>query len=193
MTKRTADGGRAQVIATARLLFHERGFHQTAMADLSERARVSVGQIYRLFPNKGEMITAIIGEDTKAQFERLLAIQNCLASGGCEARGAFRMIVIDALSEGEEALTYEILAEGFRNPLVGKMIGDYCDRMRSMLGKIIMVAEPGIPEARLHASEDMLLAILLGLNNRSLSRSLLSAEETADHTVNMILAMLKCA
>lgn len=193
MTRRTADGGRAQVIATARQLFRERGFHQTAMADLSERAGVSVGQIYRLFPNKGEMISAIIAEDTKAQFERLLAIQNCLASGGCDVRGAFRMIVFDALRQGEEAPTYEILAEGFRSPVVGRMIGDYCDRLRTILGEIIMVAEPEIARARLRASEDMLLAILFGMNNRSLSRPLLSAEETADHTADMILAMLRRA
>ena len=39
----------------ARSLIAERGFHQTAMADIAKEAKVSVGAIYRAFENKADI------------------------------------------------------------------------------------------------------------------------------------------
>jgi TetR/AcrR family transcriptional regulator, repressor for uid operon len=191
MTKRSADGGRAKVIEAARSLFQECGFHQTRMAELSERAGVSVGQIYRLFASKAEMIAAIIAEDTDARIARLEQIHQAVVSGACSAREGLRTAALDALNQGEQALTFEILAEGFRNPEIGEEIGDLCDRYRAILREIILSAEASIEGDRLAAAEEMLLAILFGLGNRTLSRPPLSAEVTADYAADMVLAMLR--
>lgn len=191
MTKRMADGGRERVIAAARALFQEHGFHQTPMSELAKRADISVGQIYRLFANKGEMISAIIGEDTDMRIERLAEIRDGVASGALTPRDGFRAATLDALEQGEQALTFEILAEGFRNAAVGQEIGDLCDRYRAMLGEIVLSADQSLAGDALSAIEEMLLAILFGLGNRTLSRPTLSAEVTADYAADMVLAMLK--
>lgn len=191
MTKRMADGGRERVISAARALFQENGFHQTPMSELAKRAEISVGQIYRLFANKGEMISAIIVEDTDMRIDRLAGIRDDVASGRLSPRDGFRAATLDALNQGEEALTFEILAEGFRNKAVGKEIGDLCDRYRAMLREIVLSADKSLCGDKLLAIEEMLLAILFGLGNRTLSRPPLSAQATADHAADMVLAMLK--
>ncbi len=86
MTKRRSDGGRAQAIATARICFGQKGFHQTSMAELSERTGISIGQIYRLFRNKSEMIAAIIAEDTEEQLGRLGLIRDAVAAATRRSR-----------------------------------------------------------------------------------------------------------
>jgi len=190
MTKRTDDRGRARVIATARRMFQQKGFHQTAMAELSERAEVSVGQIYRLFASKNEMIAAIVEEDTDTRMARLAEIQEAVASGACTARDGFRQVVLEGFKESQEGLTFEILAEGFRNTQVGDDIGDLCDRYRRMLRKMILTVEPSLDGAPLAAAEDTLIAILFGLDNRALSRPRLTVDETAAFAADMILSMI---
>jgi TetR/AcrR family transcriptional repressor of uid operon len=190
MTKRTDDGGRARVIATARRMFQRKGFHQTAMAELSERAEVSVGQIYRLFASKSEMIAAIVEEDNETRQARIAELQEAVASGALTARDGFRQMVLEGFKEGEEGLTFEILAEGFRNPQVGDDIGELCDRYRAMLRKMILTVDASLDGAPLAAAEEMLLAILFGLQNRALSRPRLTVDEIADFAAGMILSMI---
>ena len=50
--------GRARIMDAARTLFSSNGFHQTSMAQLATAAQVSVGQIYRLFKGKEDVIEA---------------------------------------------------------------------------------------------------------------------------------------
>ena len=52
--------GRARILTAARTLFSANGFHQTSMAQLASAAQVSVGQIYRLFKGKEEVIEALV-------------------------------------------------------------------------------------------------------------------------------------
>lgn len=190
MTRRSEDGGRTKVVAAARKLFQQKGFHQTAMAELSEQSEVSVGQIYRLFTSKSEMISAIIRQDTDERIKRLAEIRDAVASGACSARDGFRRASVEVLQQEAEALTFEILAEGFRNAAVGAEIGLLCERYRAVLREIVLAAGSAIEGPRLAAVEEMLLAILFGLGNRSLSRPVLSVEKTAEYAADMILAML---
>jgi AcrR family transcriptional regulator len=190
MTKRRSDGGRAQAIATARICFGQKGFHQTSMAELSERTGVSVGQIYRLFRNKSEMIAAIITEDTEEQLGRLGAIRDAVAAGDYEAREGFRRAVLDALEDCEDALTFEILAESFRNPVVGAAVDGVCDRYRLILRDLILSANRAMGGERLEAAEEMLLAMMFGLGNCTLAPNDQSPATTAEHSADMILRML---
>lgn len=190
MTKRRSDGGRAQAIAAARICFAQKGFHQTSMAELSERTGVSIGQIYRLFRNKSEMIAAIIVEDTEEQLGRLAAIRDAVAAGDYDAREGFRRTVLDSLEDCEDALTFEILAESFRNPVVRAAIDGVCDRYRLIFRDLILSANHAIAGERLEAAEEMLLAMMFGLGNCSIAPHDQSVEITARHAADMILRML---
>ncbi|WP_260929530.1 TetR/AcrR family transcriptional regulator [Novosphingobium sp. 9] len=191
MTKRSTDGGREKVVAAARMLFEQRGFHQTAMSELSERAGVSVGQIYRLFASKSEMILAIIHEDTEAKLVRFGLIRADLEAGRITAREALRRLAAEALAHEQQALTFEILAEGFRNPRTGDEIGQFCDRYRGALSALIRAAAGEMEPGRLAAAEEVLMGLLFGLGNRALCRPRLGPEETADFAADMMVAMLR--
>lgn len=51
---------RERVIAAASVCFRENGFYHTSMAEIAIACRLSVGQIYRYFVNKDELIEAVV-------------------------------------------------------------------------------------------------------------------------------------
>ena len=53
---------RAQVLAAARRLFAERGFHATTTRDLAKAADVNDALLYRYFANKQEILAALVDE-----------------------------------------------------------------------------------------------------------------------------------
>ena len=50
---------RQQILAAARVCFLRNGFHQTSMQDVIREAGLSVGAVYRYFPSKTDLITAL--------------------------------------------------------------------------------------------------------------------------------------
>ncbi len=50
---------RRQILEAARRCFVRDGFHQTSMQDVVKEAGLSVGAVYRYFPSKNDLITAI--------------------------------------------------------------------------------------------------------------------------------------
>ena len=59
VTATRAEQRRARIIAAARTLFAENGFHNTGIAQIAKQSGVLVGQIYRDFANKEEIVVAI--------------------------------------------------------------------------------------------------------------------------------------
>jgi AcrR family transcriptional regulator len=70
--RRSAEQRRAQILAAARPLFAERGFHGTTTRDLAEAADVNDALLYRYFANKQEVLRALMDEAV-AVFESLPA------------------------------------------------------------------------------------------------------------------------
>ncbi len=56
---------RRTLIQTARKLIYRQGYHQTTLADISEKSGISVGNIYYYFKTKEQLIQAIIDERTQ--------------------------------------------------------------------------------------------------------------------------------
>lgn len=51
---------RSEIAAAARLCVVRHGFHAASMAQIAEQAKMSVGQIYRYFPNKEAIVYDIV-------------------------------------------------------------------------------------------------------------------------------------
>ena len=60
--KRPAAERRHQILAAARTLFAERGFHATTTRDLAAAADINDALIYRYFPDKQAILAALIDE-----------------------------------------------------------------------------------------------------------------------------------
>lgn len=184
-------GSRDRILAAARSLFTSHGFHQTSMAELATAAQVSVGQIYRLFKGKEDIIEAIAladGDEWTADMETLRAR---LDDGELTIDQTFEQLMLHVIDEKDEALSFDILAEGFRNPAVGEMISTMCVRFRTSIRDFACAANPSLSGEALDGAEEMILACMFGLGHRSLSRPNLSAEKTAKRAACMILAGLR--
>lgn len=160
------------------------------MSELASVAQVSVGQIYRLFANKNEIIAAIVQEDFDV---RLLELQHICAAaeeGRTTIQAAIHDLLLLTVDHDKDALAFEILAEAHRNSAIARPIADMCDLYRGSLRRMACVANPRLAEDQAQAAEELLLACLFGLGHRSLSRPRLSSDETATWVGGMILKAL---
>lgn len=183
--------GRTRILAAARTLFDSRGFHQTAMTELAAAAQVSVGQIYRLFKSKEDIIEALVSADADQWSGEMAAIQARLNSGALTVEQGFEQMLLHTIDEKDEALSFDILAESFRNPEVGNTVSTLCQGFRGYIRDFACAANDRLSGEALDAAEEMILACLFGLGHRSLSRPRLSAASTARGTARMIVAALQ--
>lgn len=183
--------GRDRILNAARDLFATNGFHQTPMAELANAAKVSVGQIYRLFKGKEEIIEAIVSNDTREREDMILGLQDRLRKGEISIEETFELLMLDVMDQKHEALSFDIMAEGFRNPHVSKIIADMCARLRKFLGDFACIANPRLSGETLKSSEEIILAVMFGLGHRSLSAPEVSADQLAKKAAYMIVTALR--
>ncbi len=182
---------RDRIVATARHLFSTQGFHKTAMSELAQAAEVSVGQIYRLFTGKDAIIQAIVLEDADSKRDELVKICKDATEGRTTIEVAFVELARRALSKGDEALSFEIMAEAHRNAGVADSIGGLCQGFRDVISELACVANPALTATELEGAEELVLAFMFGLGHRTLSRPQLSEDETARLTGRMMVAAVR--
>lgn len=183
--------GRAHILCVARKMFGSRGFHQTPIADLAEAAQVSVGQIYRLFKSKQEMITAIVQDDADKLSAQMMDIRVRLDAGDISIEQAFEEMLHNATQEKDEALTFDALAESYRTPAVGETINAMCLRFREYIRHFACAANPNLDGDILDAAEELILACLFGLGHRSVSRARPDHPNSIQWSAQMILMALR--
>ncbi|CCW19105.1 Possible Transcriptional Regulator, TetR family [Sphingobium indicum BiD32] len=178
-------------MAAARDLFDNHGFHQSSMAELATAAKVSVGQIYRLFKGKEDIISAIVQADADERCLHMDALRNRLDAGELTIEQTFEQLLLHIVDEKDEALSFDIMAESFRNRPVGDTIAAMCVRFRRYIRDFACAANPDLSGEALDGAEEVVLACLFGLGHRSLSRPCLSATDTARLSARMIVAALR--
>ncbi len=182
---------REHILATARLLFAGNGFHQTSMAHLASAANVSVGLIYRSFKGKEDIIRAIVDADMSEFLQDLNDIRERCEAGDITVEQAFDELFEGHHDQKDEALSFEILAEGFRNPKVRDVIGTSCADMRALLRGFAKSANPRLSDHGLDGAEEFLLATLFGLNHSSLSRPKLDRQEAKRYAAAITIIALR--
>lgn len=183
--------GKAHILAAARELFDSHGFHQTSMAELAAAAQVSVGQIYRLFKGKEDIIAALVHADADQWCQDMDALRQRLKAGELSIEQTFEHLLMHTIDEKNEALSFDILAESFRNEAVGDTIANMCTRFRTYIRDFACAANPDLSGAALEGAEEVVLACMFGLGHRSLSRPKLSAAAAGALSARMILAALR--
>lgn len=182
-----AGTSRERVVLAARHLFCTRGFHQTAMADLAEEAKVSVGAIYRSFKGKADIINAIVIEDTESRLREVTDLIEQVKAQEITIEVALTRLAMRQFAEKNEALSHEILAEAHRNPDVGGTISELCVAYRQIFRELAFLVNPTLTEPELDGAEELLLACMFGLGHRNLSLPKLSPEDTARMAACMIM------
>ena len=183
--------GKARILTAARELFDSHGFHQTSMAELATAAQVSVGQIYRLFKGKEDIIEALVHADADEWCDDMAILRERLHAGLLSIEQTFEQLLLHTIDEKNEALSFDILAESFRNPAVGDTIANMCTRFRTYIRDFACAANPDLSGTALEGAEEVILACMFGLGHRSLSRPTLSAAAAGALSARMILAALR--
>jgi len=181
---------RDRIVATAKQLFAERGFHRTAMADLAEAAQVSVGTIYRSFPGKSEIIRAIIEADTHETLDELQRDIDAIQRGAIERRDAVSAMILRWITQREDAIEHEIVAECHRNPELAEVVSCICTKYREQFRVLARLLQASADPIRAEGAAEMLLACLFGMGHREFTAPALDDEQTAAVLTDLILKAL---
>lgn len=134
---------RDEIAAAARVCVVRHGFHAASMAQIAEQAKMSVGQIYRYFPNKEAVIHAIV-ERIVAQ--RMAWIANSARQFDLAAFLATRMFSEDATEVEDRALLLEVTAEAARNPVVAEIVKKADHRLHAQALAAVRVDYPELSD-----------------------------------------------
>ncbi len=139
MDKKLKVDKRQAIMDVARQCFIAHGFHATGMAELSQAAGMSAGNLYRYFPNKEAIIQAIV-DDTRM---RVAPIYERLQSHPDPVEGIVEIIehIVGEFCHGPESrLWIEVIAEASRSESVRKTYLKCDHEMRVILKKLLQRA-----------------------------------------------------
>jgi AcrR family transcriptional regulator len=175
VTSRGGRDGRAverrqRLIDAARALFAEHGFHGAGIAQIATRSGIKVGQIYRDFTCKEDIVAAIVEADL-ADFLAEDALRRAIDDGDAAAlRMWISDLVLNTASRDDAPLLPEIMAESSRNERVAAILRCADARIRS---RLLAALEALLPldgqRERLAAAVDLILTVMTGLCCRDLA------------------------
>ena len=65
---------RQEILAAAAELFSENGYHNVSMDEIARRAEFGKGTLYKFFPNKEELFTALMFETIQGVHNTIMAV-----------------------------------------------------------------------------------------------------------------------
>jgi AcrR family transcriptional regulator len=126
---------RQQIIDAARTCFMRNGFHQTSMQDVIREAGLSVGAVYRYFPSKNDLITAlaeqVIGELGKV-FDTLAA-ERPAPSIATVMHRTVDFATANSGPDGVVRLAIQVWSESLRDPELAQFVAKVYGRLRDLL------------------------------------------------------------
>jgi AcrR family transcriptional regulator len=178
---------RRRIIDAARTLFVDNGFHATGVAQIAKASGVAIGQIYRDFEAKEEIVAAIVEGDCHAFLERESLRRAVAAQDGPAVWAWLRQVVSPADPSGTEPLIAEIMAESTRNARIAAIFARTQEEVGGDMLAALAVLAPGERFAHRRALlAEMVLAQSLGLMQHRLLRPGIATDEL----VEMILAII---
>lgn len=182
-----ADERRQHLIDIARQLFGEQGFHSTGMAQIAKASAIGIGQIYRDFGGKEDIIAAIAETDLAAFLDEDGLCAAVRAGDRAAVRGWIGRF-LDADEPLEKCrMMAEIHAEASRNARVAEINRSIDGRVRATLvAALTALAPDGRDAAEIGRLADLVMTLGMGLVNRRLTDPALDADALAA-TVNRIV------
>ena len=168
-----AEQRRAHILEISRRLFIENGFHGTGVAQIASASGVRVGQIYRDFASKEDIIAAIALHDL-SQFLDEDALEAAIRAGDM---ATIRQWILSFVSYDEDIEGYrlmpEIMAESARNPRIAQVQDELHRRVRDALLAALAACAPGEARAEARAT----LADLVNTLGGGLCQSIVMAAQ----------------
>ncbi|MFI6130429.1 TetR/AcrR family transcriptional regulator [Micromonospora sp. NPDC051141] len=155
---------RQQILDAARRCFLRDGFHQTSMQDVIREAGLSVGAVYRYFPSKNDLITAIaqaVVGTADENFADLSTADPPLPLTGVLER-ALAFVDGQLGPDGVLPLALQVWSEAQRDPVLAEFVAATYTRLR---GHFVTAARRARDAGELppEADPDAVGAALFGL------------------------------
>jgi AcrR family transcriptional regulator len=178
------------MINAARKLFGSKGFHATTTAELAAEAAVSVGQIYRHFAAKDDIVLAVVEENVRSRVEEMHGIFDAVERGELAMFDAMKAIAEVSQQHVDEALSFEILAEAFRNPSVAERLETLTAFYQAGVRRLAGLARPDASADELDAYVDVMMACFIGLGHRTMLSRAVDIERTSYRTACLMMRAL---
>ncbi|MFN7128043.1 MAG: TetR/AcrR family transcriptional regulator [Brevundimonas sp.] len=155
---------RQTLIDAARALFVKQGFHQTGMAELAAASGIKMGQIYRDFDSKDDIIAAICEQDISLLLSDVRLFDDSRMGGPQALRTWIEDYIASQPGLDQCRIMTEISAEAGRNPRVAHILIDLESRLLTKLDSTLNALTNGRiePIVRLRIVKIM-FALNLGL------------------------------
>ncbi len=170
--RNNAEMRRYRVIEAARKLFIENGFHGTGIAQIARESGVAVGQLYRDFSAKEDIVAAIVNSDCRS-FLAADSLRRAIQDGDAHAvRDWIHQLVTPGEDDGDPRLFAEILAEAARNTRIAAVFNaTHRDVRELMLNALEMLAPGAALAERRSAVTDVILIMSLGMLHHGMMHS----------------------
>jgi AcrR family transcriptional regulator len=155
---------RQLILDTSRRLFIQNGFHGTGVAQIAVASGIKVGQIYRDFSSKEDIIAAIAFRDL-SQFLDEAALQRAIDASDMAAirQWILAFVTYDQDIEGYRLMP-EIMAESSRNPRIARLQEDINASVKNALAAALTAWAPGADRETARSElADLILALGGGL------------------------------
>ncbi|WP_375382650.1 TetR/AcrR family transcriptional regulator [uncultured Sphingomonas sp.] len=182
-----AEARRARIIEAARALFVSNGFHATGVAQIAKVSGVAVGQIYRDFDSKEEVVAAIVEGDCYAFLERDCLYRSIAANDERAVWTWLRQFFRPAAKRGTEPLFAEIIAESTRNERIAAIfVRKHEDVTATMLAALTLLA----PGEHLADRRALLTELVLTLSRGLMQQRLFLPDRDTDQLVDAIVQII---
>lgn len=157
-----AEQRRQHLLETARKLVIANGFHGTGVAQIAAASGIKVGQLYRDFASKEDIIAEIARRDL-CNFLNEQGLEDAIARGDMAAIRAWigSFVSYEDDLEGYRLIP-EIMAESGRNNRVAEAQLEIHDRVRNTIVKALTACAPGARHAAAREELADLIATLGG-------------------------------
>lgn len=160
---------RERIIAAARSLFAQHGFDRTGMAQIARESQVLVGQIYRDFASKEDLIAAIVERDISGLLDdpELAAVE----AGQTEQLDQWvRRFVARGLDDDMRKILSDILSEGTRNPRIASILTQIHEQLHRRITHAALI---WLPQPERSAERALLADLILTLTGAIHHRQIL--------------------
>ncbi|BFM50783.1 TetR/AcrR family transcriptional regulator [Marinomonas sp. THO17] len=134
-----------------------KGFHKASMSEIAKSAGLSVGQIYRYFAHKDDIIRALVEQSTQKKLHFMSSFLD-------KEKWLDRHFLDDSEETYKIRVMHaEIQAEAARNPVVFKICQDSQTRLHKHAVTLLQKKVPEMTEAEASAKIEILVTLTEGL------------------------------
>ena len=153
---------RNKLVEAARILFGEHGFHGTGMAQIADASGIRVGQIYRDFESKEDIIAAMVATDLSDFLDEAVLAQAIAMGDRQRVRRWVLDLMIRKQQPNDSTLLPEILAEASRNPRVAAIMREGDQRIRRHVAAALAMLAPHADSECARCVEELMMTLMMG-------------------------------